>query len=64
LQVVVADDALGENLRVLRVGVDKDHTTDVAVRVDPAREIEPVFQRLPSDIVARKGRAVVFECWV
>jgi hypothetical protein len=44
--------------------VDKDDATNVAVRVDPAREVESVFQRLPSDIVARKGSAVVFESWV
>jgi hypothetical protein len=64
LQVVVADDALGEDLCVLRVGVGKDHATNVAVRVDPAREIEPVFQRFPSGIIACKGVAVVFESWV
>jgi hypothetical protein len=62
--VVVLDDALGENLGLLREGVDKNHATDVAVRVDPAGEIESVFQRFPSDIVACKEVTVVFESWV
>ncbi len=64
MQVVVADDALGEDLCVLRVGVDKDHAANIAVRINPAREVEPVFQRFPSGIIASKEGAVVFESWV
>jgi hypothetical protein len=64
LQVVVLDDALREDLSLLWVGVGKDHATDVAVRVDPTGEIEPVFQRFPSGIIACKGVVVVFDRWV
>jgi len=37
LEVIVADDTLGEDLLALREGVGKDYPTDVAVRVDPGR---------------------------
>jgi hypothetical protein len=44
--------------------VGKDHATNVAVRVDAAREIEPVFQRFLPESVALKERTVILESWV
>ena len=60
LQVVVADDALAQHLLALRVGVGKDHATDVAMRVDADRQVEPIVQGFRTGIVA--GARIVRIC--
>jgi len=61
LEVIVGDNALGEDVLTVRQGMDEDHSTDLAVGVNPTGEVEAILQWLPGGVIEAKGVIVVFE---